>query len=34
VRTADADERRELPLQEAPILRFDDPTREFHDASL
>lgn len=34
VRAADADESRELPLQEAHILRFDDPTREFHDASL
>jgi hypothetical protein len=34
VRTADAGEPRELSLHEAPLLRFDDPAREFHDASL
>src|SRR5262245_3548318 len=34
VRVAESGEPRELPLVETPLLRFNDPARDFHDASL
>jgi hypothetical protein len=34
VRMAQSGQPAELPLQETPLLRFNDPARDFHDASL
>jgi hypothetical protein len=34
VQASEGEERKEVPLIEAPILRFNDPAREFHDATL
>ena len=34
VRVTESGERRDLPLLEMPLLRFNDPARDFHDASL
>jgi hypothetical protein len=34
VQAGEGDERKKVPLIEAPILRFNDPAREFHDATL
>ena len=34
VQAGEGEQRKKVPLLEAPILRFDDPAREFHDATL
>jgi hypothetical protein len=34
VQVTEEDKSRQVPLLEAPILRFNDPAREFHDATL
>jgi hypothetical protein len=34
VKVAESGEPRELPLVDTPLLRFNDPARDFHDASL
>jgi hypothetical protein len=34
VQTTDMDQTRKVPLMQSPILRFNDPAREFHDATL
>src|SRR5262245_13776966 len=34
VQTSEGEQRKTVPLIKAPILRFNDPAREFHDATL
>src|SRR5262245_59432327 len=34
VEAGEGEERTKVPLVETPILRFNDPAREFHDATL
>src|SRR5262245_15754709 len=34
VQAGEGEQRKKVPLIEAPILRFNDPAREFHDATL
>ena len=34
VQMTDMDQTRKVPLMQSPILRFNDPAREFHDATL
>jgi hypothetical protein len=34
VKAGEGEQARDVPLMEAPILRFNDPAREFHDATL
>src|SRR5262245_13013673 len=34
VQVGEGAERKPVPLMESPILRFNDPAREFHDATL